>query len=132
MKRSITRCRPKGQYSLNDTVLHEPMATRIDIDTKRAIHVLVLSFRPLLALRIDFRECDTFFFGTASTIEGKSSSSGARRDGNASEVGHEKADGEAAWTCSFPAPTARRDVTKAGEYELCQKAEKSALSGPGP
>lgn len=96
--------------------------TRRGIQKKRAIYVLVLSFRPLLALRIDFRECDTFFFGTASTIDGNSSSSGARRDGSASEVGQEKADGEAAWTCSFPVPTARRDVAKVGKGELRQKA----------
>lgn len=30
-------------------------------------------FNPLLAARIDFREWETFFFGTARRIEGKSS-----------------------------------------------------------
>ena len=39
---------------------------------------LCLSFRPLLALLIAFRECDVFFFGTASSHGGKSS----RSEGN--------------------------------------------------
>lgn len=36
-------------------------------------HALSLSFNPLFAARMAFRECETFFFGTASTTEGNSS-----------------------------------------------------------
>lgn len=32
-----------------------------------------MSFKPLFALRIDFRECEVFFFGTASRKGGMSS-----------------------------------------------------------
>jgi len=35
--------------------------------------LLCLSFSPLLALRIAFRECDVFFFGTAKRNGGKRS-----------------------------------------------------------
>jgi hypothetical protein len=38
-----------------------------------ALSSLCLSFRPLLALRIPFLECDVFFFGTASNHGGNSS-----------------------------------------------------------
>ena len=41
-------------------------------DGRRA---LVLSFRPLFDARIAFRECETFFFGTAKRNGGKSSKS---------------------------------------------------------
>ncbi len=40
---------------------------------------LSLSFKPLFALRMAFRECDVFFLGTASSHGGKSSS----REGSA-------------------------------------------------
>jgi len=43
-------------------------------------HVLRLSLRPLLALRIAFRECDVFFLGTASKNGGNSSSNESRGD----------------------------------------------------
>lgn len=41
-------------------------------------HSLCLSFNPLLALLMAFRECETFFLGTASSHGGNSS----RREGN--------------------------------------------------
>lgn len=47
------------------------------IDEKCALR---LSLRPLLALRIAFRECDVFFFGTASKNGGNNSSSESRGD----------------------------------------------------
>ena len=51
---------------------------RIQNRTSQKTHdTLCLSFNPLLAARIDFRECDTFFFGTASRNGGKRST----RDG---------------------------------------------------
>lgn len=37
------------------------------------INLLVLSFSPLFDARIALRECETFFFGTARRIGGKSS-----------------------------------------------------------
>ena len=40
---------------------------------KKKHDILCLSFNPLLAARIAFRECDTFFFGTASKNGGKRS-----------------------------------------------------------
>ena len=43
-------------------------------------HVLRLSLRPLLALRIAFRECDVFFLGTASKNGGNSSSNESSGD----------------------------------------------------
>ena len=43
-------------------------------------HALRLSLRPLLALRIAFRECDVFFLGTASKNGGNNSSSESRGD----------------------------------------------------
>lgn len=58
------------------------------------MHVLSLSFNPLFALRMDFRECETFFLGTASTMDGNSSSNGASKDGSAINVGQEKAEAE--------------------------------------
>ena len=45
-------------------------------------HVLCLSFNPLFALRIDFLECETFFFGTASKNGGMSSMSDSHADCN--------------------------------------------------
>ena len=42
------------------------------------IYARLLSFRPLLALRIAFREWDTFFFGTARRKGGRSSSNDCR------------------------------------------------------
>ena len=44
---------------------------------RRDICLLCLSLRPLFALRIAFRECDTFFLGTAKTKDGMMS----RREG---------------------------------------------------
>lgn len=38
---------------------------------------LSLSCKPLFALRIDFRECETLDFGTARTMDGNSSSNEA-------------------------------------------------------
>jgi hypothetical protein len=55
---------------------------------QKAVHLLSLSFKPLFALRIDFRECETFFLGTARAMGGNSSRSGASKDGNAKELGH--------------------------------------------
>lgn len=43
-----------------------------------ASHALCLSTSPLSALRIDLRECETFFLGTASKNGGKSSSKDCR------------------------------------------------------
>ena len=43
-------------------------------------HALRLSLRPLLALRIAFRECDVFFLGTASRNGGNNSSNESRGD----------------------------------------------------
>jgi len=52
---------------------------RIQNRTSQKTHdTLCLSFNPLLAARIDFRECDTFFFGTASRNGGKRSTRDAR------------------------------------------------------
>lgn len=42
--------------------------------------VLCLSFRPLFALRIAFLECEVFFLGTASRIDGNSSSNDSSGD----------------------------------------------------
>ena len=44
------------------------------------VHALRLSLRPLLALRIAFRECDVFFLGTASKNGGNSSNNESRGD----------------------------------------------------
>ena len=41
---------------------------------KDGAHALCLSLRPLFALLIAFRECDTFDFGTAKRNGGKRSS----------------------------------------------------------
>ena len=43
-------------------------------------YALRLSLRPLLALRIAFRECDVFFLGTASKNGGNNSSNESRGD----------------------------------------------------
>jgi len=43
-------------------------------------HALRLSLRPLLALRIAFRECDVFFLGTASKNGGNNSNNESRGD----------------------------------------------------
>ena len=43
-------------------------------------YTLRLSLRPLLALRIAFRECDVFFLGTASKNGGNNSSNESRGD----------------------------------------------------
>lgn len=43
-------------------------------------YALRLSLRPLLALRIALRECDTFFLGTASKNGGNNSSNESRGD----------------------------------------------------
>lgn len=43
-------------------------------------YALRLSLRPLLALRIAFRECDVFFFGTASKNGGNNSNSESSGD----------------------------------------------------
>jgi len=42
-------------------------------------HPLCLSLRPLFALRMAFRECDTFFFGTARRNGGMRSRREGRR-----------------------------------------------------
>ena len=44
------------------------------------VYALRLSLRPLLALRIAFRECDVFFLGTASKNGGNNSSNESRGD----------------------------------------------------
>ena len=53
-------------------------------------YALSLSFKPLLADLIAFRECETFFFGTASRNGGKSShnerNAGNARIGEAHEI----------------------------------------------
>ena len=43
-------------------------------------YTLRLSLSPLFALRIAFRECDVFFFGTASKNGGNNSSKESRGD----------------------------------------------------
>jgi hypothetical protein len=43
-------------------------------------HALRLSLRPLLALRIAFRECDVFFLGTASKNGGNNSNNESSGD----------------------------------------------------
>lgn len=55
---------------------------------KSGLDTLCLSFRPLFALRIALRECDVFFFGTASTHGGNNS---RREEGNDGRV---QVDGE--------------------------------------
>ena len=44
------------------------------------LDVLVLFFKPLLADRMDFREWETFFFGTANKMDGKNSSKESTSD----------------------------------------------------
>lgn len=66
--------------------------------------LLVLSFNPLLESRIAFRECDVFFFGTAHTMGGKSSSNefklgNPRTNGDQSAVGRKMF--HAARCCQF-------------------------------
>ena len=47
---------------------------------KKQANALRLSLRPLLALRIAFRECDVFFLGTASKNGGNNSSNESSGD----------------------------------------------------
>ena len=60
------------------------------------MHTLDLTFSPLCAERMALREWDTFFFGTANTMEGKNSSSEfhegkARVNGDKSAAGRRNA-----------------------------------------
>lgn len=50
------------------------------------MHALCLSFRPLFAARMDFREWETFFFGTASKKGGNNSNNDPRNDCRISPV----------------------------------------------
>ena len=74
MMRQLGRATPRTVYDVLDT------GQRDDIVTVAA-NVLFLSFKPLFALRMAFRECDVFFLGTARTHGGRSSRREEGKDG---------------------------------------------------
>jgi hypothetical protein len=63
---------------------------RFQLPDMKSHHALSLSFKPLLADRIAFRECETFFFGTARRIPGKISSRSEANEGSLNAPGNEK------------------------------------------
>lgn len=74
----------KNQARLSPIMDHE----------KRECYSLLRSFRPLFALRIDLRECETLLFGTAHKMAGKCSSQKASKE--PSKVGDEDSEPTAA------------------------------------
>jgi len=62
--------------------MHNICHTKLENYSKKIgkVHALRLSLRPLLALRIAFRECDVFFLGTASKNGGNNSSNESSGD----------------------------------------------------
>ena len=65
---------PTLQHHIQGNLQYLPEVNIRQLD-RNAKHALVLSFKPLFAARMAFRECETFFFGTARRNGGKSSKS---------------------------------------------------------